>query len=148
MQCFQGKLPLARYFFQDLELALLERLSLWGLLRDATWNGAFRRRGPGCGLIEEVPGCPVLVPEATCGPELTALVQGLEDWSVQEGLTGGPAPRCWKIWPCGSSPLLECTELPESTLAALPYSNKPPQSGPPAQAVFHWVWENHPVALF
>ena len=36
----------------------------------------------------------------------------------------------------------------EKTLAALPYSNKPPESGLAARAALHWVGETHPVALF
>ena len=36
----------------------------------------------------------------------------------------------------------------EKTLAALPYSNKPPKSGPAARAELHQVGETHPVVLF
>ena len=53
------------------------------------WKGASRRRVLVCGLLGEVPGCPVLVPEATCGLELATLVQGLEVWFCAERLSLG-----------------------------------------------------------
>ena len=140
MQCFRRKLPLAHYWFQgerpgevsgcptmvpeaacELEVSAglgtcnwlcVDRLSLGGLLQEASLEWHFPLEG--ARLLGQVPGFPVLVSEATCGwagagqdgPKLAALLL------CRKALTGGPAPRGWRICPCGRSPPPECTELP------------------------------------
>ena len=86
LQCFRRKQPLARYWFQGLELALCGKAFTGYLLRDAGHVG------------------------------------GAHHWSTQGCL--------------------------EKTLAALPYSNNPPETRPVAWAELHRVGETHPEALF
>ena len=68
--------------------------SHWGVCSEKlAWKGASRQSWPGCGLLGEVPSCPVLVLEATCGQELADLVQGLEAGSVQKGSHWGACSK-------------------------------------------------------
>ena len=69
----------------------MERLSLGGLLRAASLERRFLPEG--AGLLGEVPGCSLLVPEAICGPELTALAQGLGAGSLQKGTHWGACSK-------------------------------------------------------
>ena len=92
----------------------------------------------GAGLLGEVFGCPALVPEAVCGPELTAgsVRKGSHRVVCSEKLAVKGA-RCQSeqgyLW---------------KTLAALPCSEKPSLSGPAAQAELQPVGETNPAALF
>ena len=56
---------------------------------------SLERRFPpeGAGLFGEAPGCPVPLPEATCGQELTTLAQGLGTGSVQKGSHWGACSK-------------------------------------------------------
>ena len=83
----------------------VERLSLGSLLREASLERCFLPEI--AGVLGEVSGCPVLVPEVTCRPELTTLAQGLGAGSVQKGSHWGACSKKLEKRPCGRSPLPE-----------------------------------------
>ena len=64
----------------------MERLSLGGLLQEASLER--RLLMDGAGLLGEVPGCPVLVPLATCGLELATGFR-TQSWFCAERLSLG-----------------------------------------------------------
>ena len=67
----------------------VERLSLGGLLQEASLERRFPLEWAGLRAAWGRPWLPCPVPEATCGQELTALVQGLEAWFCAERLSLG-----------------------------------------------------------
>ncbi|MBZ3878232.1 Melatonin receptor type 1A [Sciurus carolinensis] len=109
-----------------------ERLSLGGLLREA---GRERSLPPeGAGLLGEVPGCPVLVPEAAYGLELTT-GSGTWSWFCVESLSLGVLLR--EAGLVGRAHRLREQGYLGKTLAVLPCSEKLPLSGPASQAELH-----------
>ncbi|MBZ3888331.1 putative C-mannosyltransferase DPY19L2 [Sciurus carolinensis] len=88
----------------------VEKLSLGGPLREASLERCLPPQG--ARLLGEVPGCSVLVPEATCGPEHTTLAPVLGACSDQKGSHWGACSEKLGSWLCGRGPLLECAGLP------------------------------------
>ena len=97
------------------------------------------------GLLGEVPGCPVLVSEAACGraEARSTLDQGLGAGCVQKGTHRGACSEKLESGPVGGAHHRSAQGCLGETLAALPYSNKLPESEPAAWAELHPVGETH-----
>ena len=76
------------------------------------------------------------------------LAQGLGAVSVQKGSHRGACSEKLENLALGGAHRWSAQGCLGKTLAALPYSNKPPESRPAARAELHQVVETHPMALF